>query len=91
METDWTLWVIAFVFFLPMHIGAPLVYLAIQHGQESFRARLPGLIIGSLITAALGFAAAIMLWPHSKAGAATAIVVTLLYPWVEILRQRKSL
>ena len=91
METDWALWIIAFVFFLPMHIGAPLVFLAIQHGQETFRARLPGLITGALITATLGFIAAIMLWPHSKAGAGTAIAVTFFYPWIEILRKGKSL
>jgi hypothetical protein len=90
MEMDWVVWAIAFVFFLPMHIGAPLVYLAIQRGQETFRARLRGLITRSLITATLGFTAAIILWPHSKAGAGTAIAVTLLYPWIEILRNGKS-
>ncbi|MEH6570123.1 MAG: hypothetical protein V7709_13675 [Halioglobus sp.] len=90
-ETDWAVWAIAFVFFLPMHIGGPLVYLAIQQGQEIFRARLRGVIIGSVITATLGFATAIIIWPHSKAGAGTAIAVTLLYPWIDILRKGKSL
>ena len=90
METDWVLWAIAFVFFLPMHVGAPLVYLAIQHGQETFRARLPGLITRSVITATLGFASAIILWPHSKAGVGAAIIATFLYPWIEIVRHPKS-
>ena len=90
MEMDWVVWAIAFVFFLPMHLGAPLVYLAIQHGQETFRSRLPGVIAGSVITATLGFTVAIILWPHSKAGAGTAIAVTLFYPWIEIFRNGKS-
>lgn len=91
METDWLLWTIAFVFFLPMHVGAPLVYLAIRHGQETFRARLPRLITGAVITATLGFTAAIILWPQSKVGAGTAIAVTLIYPWIDVLRNGKSL
>ena len=85
MEIDWLIWGVAFLFFLPLHFGVPLLYLLIQQGPEGMRKKIPGLLLWGGIGAALGFTIAILLWPHSKTWAAVAIVIALVHPWLELL------
>ena len=90
METDWLLWAIAFLFFLPLHFGVPLLYLLIQKGPDVMRKNIPGLLVWGGISAALGFTAAVLLWPHSKTWAVIAIVTALVHPWFELLFRRRG-
>ncbi len=85
MEIDWLLWFIGFLFFLPLHFGVPLLYLLIQKGPEDMRKKIPGLLLWGGISAVLGFAAALLLWPHSTTWAAIAIVIALVHPWVDLI------
>ena len=90
MEIDWLLWAIAFLFFLPLHFGVPLLYLLIQKGPDEMRKNIPRLLLWGGISAALGFTVAVSLWPHSKTWAAIAIVIALVHPWFELLFRRRT-
>ncbi len=85
METDWLLWAIAFLFFLPMHIGIPLLYLLLEDGPGALRQRLPGLLVRGTLSALAAFGIALLLWPYSRLAAAATLGVALLYPWFELL------
>lgn len=88
MQTDWLFWGIAFLFFLPMHLGTPLLYLLLQGGPASVRAQLPMILFRGTLSALLAFALAMWIWPHSKAGAAAIIGTTLIHPWLELAYRR---
>ncbi len=85
METDWLMWLIALIFFLPMHFGVPLLYLLIQQGPKKMKEQLPQLLLWGGISTAVGFTAAVLLWPHSKTWAGVTIVIVLIHPWLELL------
>ena len=89
METDWLFWAIAFLFFLPMHIGTPLLYLLLEDGPGAVRQGLPRLLLRGILSALAAFAIALLLWPHSRLAAAAAMAVALLHPWFELLVMRK--
>jgi hypothetical protein len=88
METDWLFWAIAFLFFLPMHIGTPLLYLLLEDGPGVARQRLPGLLVRGTLSALAAFGIALLLWPYSRLAATAAIVLALLHPWLELLIMR---
>lgn len=88
MTNDWLFWLIAFAFFLPMHLGAPVLYLFLQGDSSALKAQLPSLLLRSIVIALAGFALAFWLWPNSKTGAGIALAVTFALPWVDILRTR---
>jgi hypothetical protein len=90
METDWLLWAVAFLFFLPLHFGVPLLFLLIQQGPDEMRKKIPSLFLWGGISAILGFTAALLLWPHSKTWAAIAVVIALVHPWVELIFRRRE-
>ncbi len=90
MEIDWLLWLIAFLFFLPLHFGVPVLYLFIQLGPAEMRQCLAGLFLRGSISAVLGFAIALWAWPHSKTWAGIAIVIALVHPWLELLVRRNK-
>lgn len=85
MENDGLFWLIAFAFFLPMHLGAPALFLFLQHDSAAAKARLPRLLLRGLLIAAAGFALAFWLWPNTRLGAGLTLAVTLLLPWLDML------
>tara|TARA_R110002110_G_scaffold205066_7_gene417284 strand:+ start:440841 stop:441116 length:276 start_codon:yes stop_codon:yes gene_type:complete len=89
MEVDWLFWVVAFCFFVPMHVGIPVLYVLLASGPEAMRARLVVLLSIGICSAVLGFSIAMATWPHSQSVAAAVIVLTLLFPWLEIVWQRR--
>lgn len=89
MEIDWTLWVVAFLFFLPLHFGVPLLYLLVRFGLEEMQRQIPGLLLRGGISAVVGFTVAFLAWPYSKAWAATVLVLALVHPWLEMIFRRR--
>ena len=88
METDWLFWIVAFAFFLPMHIGVPLLYLLVEDGPEGVRQQLPWLLVRGSLSALLAFGIALFAWPHSMLAAGVVIAVAFLYPWLELAWRR---
>lgn len=91
MENDGLFWLIAFAFFLPMHLGAPALFLFIQgssvlqNDSTVTKVRLHRLLLRGLLVAAAGFALAFWLWPNTRLGAGLTLAVTLLIPWLDML------
>lgn len=88
METDWLFWIVAFAFFLPMHIGMPLLYLLVEDGPEGVRRQLPWLLLRGTVSALVAFAIALAVWPYSKLAAGAVIAIAFLYPWLELVWRR---
>lgn len=88
MDTDWLFWGVAFLFFLPMHLGIPLLYLLLQYGPPGVRERLPRILLAGTLSAILAFALAIGLWPYSKTAAAVVIALSMLHPWLDLFLHR---
>jgi hypothetical protein len=88
MQFDWLFWGIAFLLFLPLHLGTPLLFLLIQDGPEGVRTVLPRLLRRGAISAAMAFALAIWLWPASRPAAISAIVIAMFHPWWDLLLAR---
>lgn len=90
-QTDWLFWGVAFLFYLPLHAGAPLLYLLIQ-GEIAMLKRIKvRLLCHSLISAALAFAIAVVLWPHSVSGAVAVLLVATSLPWLGLRRPDRSI
>ena len=85
MATDWLFWIVAFVFFLPMHIGGPLLYLLVNSGPDDVRRRLPRVLLRGFASALLGFVIALLVWPYSRVAAGIVIALAFVSPWLEML------
>jgi hypothetical protein len=90
MEIDYLAWGIGFLFFLPLHFGAPLLYLLLQSGPTIMRSRVPGLLLWGTVSAVLGFGLALLFWPHNKTWSAVAIALAFILPWLELFFKRKN-
>ena len=90
MEVDYLVWGIGFLFFLPLHFGVPLLYLLLQYGPTVVRSRAPGILLTGTVSALLGFALALLIWPHNKTWSALVIALTLIHPWLELFFKRKN-
>lgn len=90
LQMDWLFWGIAFLLFLPLHIGTPLLYLLIDSGPEEVRAALPRILLWGVLVSAVAFGLAIWVWPSSKALALAIIVLAMLHPWIELFRRKRG-
>ncbi len=90
MQSDWLFWGIAFLLFLPLHLGTPLLFLLIQDGPEGVRTAFARLMCRGAIRAAMEFTLAIWLWPASRPAAISAIVIAMLHPWWDLLLARRK-
>jgi hypothetical protein len=90
MEIDYLVWVIGFFFFLPLHFGVPLLYLLIQCGPTVMRQQAPVILFRGTISAVVGFALALLIWPHDKMWSAVVIALALVQPWLELFFKRKN-
>lgn len=88
LQMDWLFWAIAFLLFLPLHLGTPLLYLLVGSGPDGVRAALPRILLWGVLVAAVAFGLAIWAWPSSKALALTIIVLAMLHPWIDLLWRR---
>lgn len=88
METDWIFWIVAFAFFLPMHLGIPMLYLLVEDGPEGVRLQLPWLLVRGTLSALIAFGIALWVWPLSKMAAGGVIATAFLHPWLEMLWRR---
>lgn len=85
-ETDWLFWGIAFFFYLPLHLGTPMLFLLIRGDIETLKDKRASIIKQGLISAVCAFALALFLWPISTAAAGAVILFSILIPWLAIRR-----
>lgn len=80
-QVDWLFWAVGYFFYLPLHVGLPLLYLLVQGDLERLRILRVRLLLHSVITSAAAFIAAILLWPWQPLVALSVIVFVMLLPW----------
>jgi len=78
------------LFFLPLHLGGPLLYLLLQQGPAGIREALPRIALRGGLSALLAFALAMWAWPHSKAVAVSILALAMLHPWLELIFRRSG-
>ncbi|MCG8673305.1 MAG: hypothetical protein MI867_28205 [Pseudomonadales bacterium] len=83
-QTDWIFWLVAFGFYLPLHAGAPLLYLLIQGDIDRLKALKNKVIVHSVGSALVAFAIAIVAWPHSQLVAVASILLATVLPWLAL-------
>jgi len=89
-ETDWLFWGIAFLFYLPLHIGAPLLFILLSGDIERLKQAKQKLIIHGAGSAVVAFGIAIAAWPYSRLAAALVIIVATFSPWLVLRKVPKS-
>jgi hypothetical protein len=88
MQTvDWLFWAIAFFFYLPLHIGAPLMFLLMRGEVEAMKAQRGAIILHGVISAILAFALAMFLWPINAFAAAAVLLAAILVPWLAVKKR----
>lgn len=88
MQMDWLFWGIGFLFFLPLHLGTPMLFLLLQGGPGPMREQLPRILLRGSLSALIAFALALWIWPHSMAAAIGIIAAAMIHPWLEIIARR---
>lgn len=87
MQTvDWVFWAIAFFFYLPLHIGAPLMFLLMRGDMTLLKQQRGTIILHGIISAIIAFGLAMVLWPMSIFAAAAVLLAAILIPWLAVKR-----
>lgn len=82
MNVDFYFWALAFVLYLPLHIGGPLMFWLLQGQVSRIRRFWLHVLVHGLISAAVVFALAIYWWPDSRPAAVAIIVAGSITPWL---------
>ncbi len=89
MPSEALFWAIGFVFFQPLHLGLPILYLFI-YGDETLRSeKIKRVLIHGIGSSAVLFAIAAWLSQQSMGLAILLVVISIPLPWIG-LRNKKE-
>lgn len=89
-EIQWLVWIVGFVFFIPLHVGLPLLYLLVQDKLTSLPGGLRPYLLESSVVALLVYAIAAWVWGYSVGVSITLLVGLMLHPWIRVWRQSRT-
>lgn len=81
MPSDILFWIIGFLFFQPLHLGLPILYLFIYSKQETRSAKINRVLMHGIISSALLFSAAAWLFKDHQYLAIGLVLISIPLPW----------
>lgn len=90
MPSDIVFWIIGFVFFQPLHLGLPILYLFIYGNPRTRAKKTKRVVIHGVTSSALLFCAAAGLFADHKLIAIGLVLVSIPLPWIGLRDQSEQ-
>lgn len=90
MQIDYIFWLVGLGFFLPLHLGLPVLYVLVYRAKEQHQAAIKAVLIEGGLSAVVLFGLAAYLSSVNFYLAIGLIVVAMPLPWLRLVLQCKG-
>jgi len=80
-------WFVGFVFFQPLHLGLPVLYIKIYREESKHKALIKNITIVGAVSSALIFIIAFLIAGSYLYTALALVVLSIPLPWLKLLRK----
>ncbi len=87
MPSETLFWVIGFVFFQPLHLGLPILYLFIYGDEAQRSGKIRKVLIHGISSSAVLFAIAAWLFQESMMLAIALVIISIPLPWIGLRKK----
>lgn len=86
MGVDALFWFIGFIFFQPLHLGLPILYILIYRKEHERNTLIKKVSIAGLVSSAIIFTVAFFLSNSHLYVALGLVVLSMPLPWIKLMR-----